>query len=251
VSLLTIAQDLADEIGIDRPASVVSSTDNQVRQLHAILKAEGEWLVSGAGYGHQWAACLRDKSVTVTSGTDVYAMPTDCLYIVNDTLWDTTNDWRMIGPLSSQEWETIKRGTTITGPRKRWRIIGEADGTYAAAATSKYVQIDPVPTNSTDTFFYEYFSTGYARQNSDAAAGSWDHDSDNPILPERLFKLGAKYRWLRAKGLPYDEEKAEYDRYLETCIGIDKGSRKLSLARRNAGPHLLDWHNIPDTGYGV
>lgn len=248
MSLLTLAQDLADELGIDRPSSVVGSADNTVRQLLAILKSEGQYLVRA----HEWSALLRDKEVTVTSGTDTYALPTDCSRVVNDTMWDTTNDWPMIGPLSSQEWEIIKRGVAVTGPRKRWRLIGEADGTYAAAASSRYVQIDPVPTNSTDTFFYEFVTTGYARQNSDAAAGAWDHDSDVGILDERLFYLGGKYRWLRAKGLPYDEEKDEYDAFLSTCIAQDKSARKLFLNRRRlVGPQLLDWHNIPETGYGV
>lgn len=251
MSLLTIAQAVADEVGFDRPSSVVGSTDLQVRQLHALLNREGHWLVAGAGRGHVWNALLRDKSVTVTSGTDTYAVPTDCLRIVNDTMWDTTNDWPMIGPLTSQEWETLKRGLTVTGPRKRWRLVGEADGTYANAATSFYVQIDPSPTNSTDEFFYEYVSNGFARQNSDAAAGTFDHDSDNPILPEQLFILGGIWRWKNAKGLPYAEEKTTYDAHLELMIGADKASRKLKMSRRTTGPRLLDAFNVPDSGFGA
>lgn len=247
MSVLTIAQAVADEVGIPRPSSLVSSTDDTSRQLLALLNREGQQLVTR----YQWAACLRDKSVTVTSGTDTYQVPTDFSRIVEDSMWDTTNKWPMVGPLSSQEWETLQRGVLITTPRRVWRLIGEADGTYAAAATAKYVQISPSPTNSTDTFFYEYVTTGFARQNSDAAAGTFDHDSDVPILPEQLFILGGIWRFLRAKGLPYDEEKETYEREVSRCIAQDKSARTLPLGtRRTLGPRLLDLENVPETGFG-
>jgi hypothetical protein len=251
MNLLAIAQQVADEIGIDRPATVVGNTDLGVRQLLALLNREGYWLVNGGGHGHRWGASLRDKSVTVTSGTDTYAVPTDFLKMVNDSMWDTTNHWQMIGPVTSQEWEEIKRGAiATTGPRKRWRLIGEADGTYAASATAYYVQIDPSPTNSSDTFFYEYISNGFARQNSDAAAGIFDHDSDVPILPEQLFILGGIWRWKAAKGLDYVEDKRTYDQALETYIATDRAARKLSMSRVRSGPRLLDLSNVPDSGFG-
>lgn len=252
MSLLTIAQAVFDEIGVDRPSSVVGNTDLGVRQLLALLNREGYWLVNGAGYGHRWGASLRDKSVTVTSGTDTYALPSDYLYLVNDSMWDTTNNWQMIGPVSDQEWEEIKRGTiTSVGPRKRWRLVGEADGTYANAATSYYVQIDPVPSNSSDTFHYVYGSSGFARQNTDTAAGTFDNDSDNPIFPEQLFILGGIWRWKAAKGLDYAEDRKTYDVALQTYISRDRAARKLSMGRMRTGPRLLDVSNVPDSGYGA
>lgn len=251
MTTLTIATAICDEIGIDRPATVVGNSDGQIRQILALMNREGQWLVNGAGHGHIWGASFRDKSVTVTSGTDTYAVPSDYLRLINDSMWDTTNHWAMLGPLTDQEWEEIKRGAIATvGPRKRWRLVGEADGTYASSATSYYVQIDPVPTNSTDTFHYIYLSSGFARQNSDAAAGTFDHDSDNPIFPEQLFILGTIWRWKAAKGLDYGEDKKTYDQYLETCIATDRASRTLSLSRQRQGVRLLDVANVPDTGFG-
>lgn len=249
MSLLTIAQAVADEVGFPRPSVVAASTDDGVRQLLALLNREGQHLVGR----YQWSACLRDKSVTVTSAVDVYAVPTDFSRIVDDTIWDTTNRWSMIGPLSSQEWETLQRGIQVTTPRRVWRLVGKASGTYTnPSANATYVQIAPTPTNSTDTFFYEYVTTGFARQTTDTAAGVFDNDSDVPILPEQLFILGGVWRWLRAKGLPYDEEKNAYERYLDQCIGQDKSARVLSLNNRSTlGPRLINWQNIPETGYGV
>lgn len=251
MTTLTIAQAAADEIGIPRPSSLVGSTDPTARQMLALLNRQGHFLARGADLGHIWGAQCRDKAVTVTSGTATYAVPTDFLYIVNDTMWDTTNDRPMI-LRSSQEWQAIKRsGLTTPATSKNWRLVGESDGTYANAATSYYVEIDPTPTNSTDTFFYEYVSSGFARQNADAAAGTFDHDSDNPIFPEQLFILGLIWRWKRAKGLDYTEEKQEHDRHLETAVAQDRAARKFNLARNNlTGPHLLNLGNVPETGFG-
>jgi hypothetical protein len=248
VTVLTIAQAIADEVGFPRPASLVGSTDDTARQLLALLNREGQSLVSR----YPWSACIRDKSVTVTSGTDTYAVPTDYSRIVDDTIWDTTNRWPMIGPLSSQEWETLQRGIQITTPRKCWRIIGKASGTYTnPSATTLYVQITPTPTNSTDTFYYEYLTTGFARQTTDTSAGTFDNDSDIPILPEQLFIMGGIWRWMRAKGLAYDDEKDAYEREVARCMAQDKSARVLSLSNRSTfGPRFLNYDNVPETGFG-
>lgn len=247
MTVLTIAQTIADEVGIPRPSSLVGSTDDTARQLLALLNREGQDLIAA----HDWAACQRDKSVTVTSGTSTYAVPTDFAKIIDDTMWDTTNKWPMLGPLNSTEWATLLKGISISTPRRIWRLVGKSDGTYSGA-TAFYVQIAPTPTNSTDTFYYEYISNGFARQSSDASSGTFDNDSDIPILPEQLFILGGIWRFLRAKGLPYDEEKSTYDRYREWAIANDKSARPLDLGRQHGlGPRLIDLQNIPETGYGV
>lgn len=247
MTVLTIAQTAADELGIDRPASLVSSSDNTARQMLALLNREGSELTAR----FNWAACVRQKVVTVTSGTAVYAVPTDFGNLIDDTMWDVTNRWPMIGPLDSTEWEMLLRGIIVSTPRRVWRLIGKLDGTYAASATPFYVEIMPTPTNSTDQFSYEYSTTGYARQNSDAAAGTFDNDSDNPILPDRLFVLGLIWRWKAAKGLAYAEEKQTYDRAVDVAIAQDKSARILQLARpRLIGPRLLNWQNVPETGFG-
>lgn len=247
MTVLTIAQTAADELGIDRPSSLVGSSDNTARQMLALLNREGSELVQR----NAWAATTREKVVTVTSGTAVYAVPTDYHTIYDDTMWDVTNRWPLIGPLSEEEWETLKRGIIVSTPRRVWRLIGKTDGTYASAATPFYVEIMPTPTNSTDQFSYEYRSTGFARQNSDAASTTFDNDNDNPILPERLFILGLIWRFKRAKGLDYAEEFNTYDRAVNVAIGQDKSARPLNLSRPSLiGPRLLDWQNIPETGFG-
>lgn len=246
MTALTIAQTAADELGIDRPSSLVGSTDPSARQMLALLNREGVHLVTR----YEWAACIREYQVTVTSGTATYAVPSDFSRLVDGTMWDDTNRWEMIGPLSSQEWELLLRGIIISTPRRVWRLIGERDGTYSGA-TAFNVQIMPTPSNSTDQFSYEYISTGYARRSADGSAGPFDHDDDLPILPEQLFILGLIWRWKSAKGLPYAEERENYDRALELAIANDKSARILQLAVPTfVGPRLLNWQNVPETGFG-
>jgi len=246
VTALTIAQTAADELGIDRPSALVGSSDPTARQLLALLNREGVHLVNR----YEWAACIREKEVTVTSGTGTYAVPSDYSRLVDGTMWDDTNRWEMIGPVSSKEWELLTRGIIISTPRKVWRLVGETDGAYSGA-TAFYVEILPVPSNSTDQFSYEYITTGYARRSADASVGTFDHDDDLPILPEQLFILGLIWRWKSAKGLPYAEERENYDRALELAIANDKSARVLQLSTpRWIGPRLLNWQNVPETGFG-
>lgn len=247
MTALTIAQTAADEIGIDRPASLVGSTDNNARQMLALLNREGRELVRR----YPWAALIREYVVTVTSGTSKYAVASDFSSLVDETMWDVTNRWPLIGPLSSDEWETLKRGIIVSTPRRVWRLVGKTDGVYSAGATPFYVEIMPTPDNSTDQFSYEYWSSGFARQNSDAALSVFDNDSDNPVLPEELFTLGLIWRWKRAKGLDYAQEFETYDRAVNIAISQDKSARPIDLTRPMLiGPRLLDWQNIPETGFG-
>ncbi len=247
MTVLTIAQTAADELGIDRPTALVGSTDPDSRQMLALLNREGSELVAR----YEWAACIRQEVVTLVSAQQNYQVPATFQRIIDDTMWDVTNRWPLIGPLSSEEWEMLQRGIIVSTPRMVWRLIGQVTGTYANAATPFYVAVMPIPSANGAQFSYEYLSNGFARQNSDTVSGSFDNDSDNPILPENLFILGLIWRWKRAKGLPYDEEFKTYSDARDAAIAQDKGHRKLSLTGQSIiGPRLITYDNVPETGFG-
>lgn len=247
-TLLVMAQNVAGELGLASPSSVIGSTDQQVVQLLALFNRAGKALVDD----HPWSALTRETTVTCTNGVATYALAADYDRMIPQSWWDVTNRWPLLGPMSYQEWDTIKKGITITGPRKRFRIIGTPTGTYVnPSANTRYIELDPTPTNSTDQFFYSWISKGFARQTTDTTAGQFDADSDEPLLDSDLFELDVKWRYLRAKGLPYDEERIEFDDALARIKGADQAYRSLwNDASAQMFPRLLDMYNVPDTGFG-
>jgi phospholipase C len=104
-----------------------------------------------------------------------------------------------------------------------------------------------------DTFALTFITEQwcYHADPSIAASTTLTLDTDVHVYPERLFELGVKWRFLRAKGLSYDEERDEFDKELELCRATASPARTLSLTRGRRGVHFVDYQNVPDTGFGV
>src|SRR5574343_1190772 len=62
--------------------------------------------------------------VTLTFGRVRYDMPSDYERIVNKTQYNKSNRWAVIGPKDAQEWQWLKSSYITTGPRMRFRILG-------------------------------------------------------------------------------------------------------------------------------
>jgi hypothetical protein len=61
---------------------------------------------------------------TVTFSQTIYPLPPDYETITDNTHWDKTKHWQMLGPVDAQQWQWLKSGYISTGPRVRWRILG-------------------------------------------------------------------------------------------------------------------------------
>ena len=84
------------------------------------------------------------------------------------------------------------------------------------------------------------------------AQTAWAADTDLYKLDEDCFIQGVKWRFLRAKGLDYAEEKAAYDADCIRVLSRDGGNRDLPINAVSPGSvRLLSDANIPDTGYGA
>jgi hypothetical protein len=69
----------------------------------------------------------------------------------------------LAGPLSPQEWQVYKSGTTVSFPRKRYRIKGYADDQFF---------LDPTP-DAADTMAFEYITGTTIKPTSWAASTSF------------------------------------------------------------------------------
>ena len=175
-----------------------------------------------------------------------YPFPTDYDHSTNQTYWDRQYRWQMLGPLTPQEWQVLKSGIAPTGPRRRFRVQGNQ------------FLLDPPPTTN-NVLVYEYISNGFCVPNGtlvtpEAAAFQtlWTLDTDVGVLDENLMTLGVKWRWLRAKGFDYGEEKQTYDRAVERAASRDAGgARSLVMNRQFISSPLITSSQIPDAGFGV
>ena len=233
MSLLTIVQDVAVELGIPSPDTVISSLDEQVIQLRGLANAEGRDLCSR----FNWQALIVEKTFLTTAaelqGTIAALVSAgDFKHIINDTIWDRTQSRQIFGSIPLQTWQRVQ-ASNVSGPHEEYQIRGGSLFILPAPAAS-----------STMAFFYK--SKHWCQSSGGAGQAAWAADDDTGVLDENLMGLGLKWRFLRAKGLDYSQEFDTYERHVQVAMATDTGKRKLHLgAPIDFGPGI----NIQDGNF--
>jgi len=228
MSLLTIVQRTARLLSVPVPATVIGSTDAQVQQLYELANEEGDELSRRPDDG--WQALKREYTfLSVADDDQTGALPTDIDYFIDNTFFDRTTRRELIGPITPQLWQAIKSQPQLNRVFLAWRM---RDGKFL---------ITPVPT-ANDTIAYEYLSTYWAEAANGDPKTQFDADTDIPVLPERLFQLGLRWRFLKSKNLDYAEDFATYEREVQKASARDGGSTRLDATGRN---YYNTYNNIP------
>jgi len=149
-TLLSIIQDVCDEVGIPRPSVVYTSSDAQIRTLLQMSNRAGRDIARE----HDWTALERLCTLTTVASQAEYSLPTDFARLINLTAWDTTNKRPMAGAIGAQEWRAIKSSSFGSGlVDRRFRIIKSASG------LTRVAEIDPTPSVNSESLTFEYLST--------------------------------------------------------------------------------------------
>jgi hypothetical protein len=183
----------------------------------------------------------QQSSTTTTGGSvtfskTIYPLPSDYETITDNTHWDKTKHWQMLGPVDAQQWQWLKSGYISTGPRVRWRILGNT------------FQIWP-PYNTQEYLGFEYRSRGFVRSATNAVLNSFQADTDTTVLDNTVMVLATKLKYFQIKSFDTTSLQQDYMRYLSIAKANDKGSATLSFAPMPSAV-LIGWANVPDTGYG-
>lgn len=178
--------------------------------------------------------------VTLTFARGGYPLPDDFDYFAQQTYWDGAFRWQLLGPISAQEKQVLKYGISPVGPRARFWI------------QSNLLYLDPVPATNNQTIAFDYYSNAWCQSAGGVDQSSWTADTDTYKLDEDTFVEGIKWRFLRAKGLDYAEEKNNWDASCMRVLSRDGGNRDLPLNSNSPRDvQLLSTNQIPDTGYGA
>ena len=141
MTLLTTLQDVAVKIGIDRPSSVIGSTDTTVKELLSFAQEEGKSLSKA----NDWQILIKEQTFTTTATeTQASAIPSDFDRFVNETFWNRSKYRTLTGPLTPQEWQAVK-ASTISPVTDCFRYRGGS------------LLIAPTPTAG-ETMAFEYVS---------------------------------------------------------------------------------------------
>lgn len=229
MSLLTIVQEAAVRVGILKPTTAISSSDDAVRTLVSLAKQEGQSLYKR----NAWQALLQEKTfTTVAAALQTNSVPTDFGWYVSDTMFNRTTRRKVAGPLSSIEWQRAQ-ATLVTYVNPCFRI--RADNIY----------LSPTPPAG-ETVAYEYITKNWCQNAGGTPQETWAVDTDTALIDEELHTLGIVWRYRKAKGLDYGEDFAVYEREVAQAIALD-GARPRIYADIGVVDRIPTSPQVPET----
>lgn len=230
MSLLTIVQQTCDLLSLTRPTIVATSTDQQVRQLFALVNEEGADLASS----YNWQVLTKQHTFTTTADPEqTGAVPSDWDRFLSNSFFNRTTLRQMFGPITPQRWQAIQVYPQFAGIYLAFR---ERDGAFL---------ITPTPPAG-ETIAYEYVTKNWARSNAGTGKDSFTADSDTSYLDERLIKLGLRWRWKAAKGFPYAEDFKTYEMQKAQIQARDGASTAINTG----GDPYYNWRaNVPEGNF--
>ena len=194
---------------------------------------------AGAGTAVMSRAATASGTVTLTFSQVQYAMPSDYDRLIDRTDWDKSQHWEMLGPETAQQWQWLKSGYISTGPRVRYRLLGQLFQIWPALAAAH-------------TLGFEYLSNQWVVLTgaTQPTKASFTVDTDTCIFPDRLMVLGLKLKYFEIKGFETTALYRDYMMQLDLAKAHDAGSPTLSFAPKETSI-LVGYENIPDANYGA
>ena len=150
-----------------------------------------------------WGALQASTTLTGDGTNKVHALPAGFSRLSRGVSVKTSSG--ILRPLSRAEWGTL---TAVQGT-PRYFLLEGAEVTLwpylanAATATASY-------------------QTGYW---TSAGSDAFTVDTQTSLIDEDLFLKGLIVRWRRQKGMPYQDEEAEFEAALQDFAGFDDRGR--------------------------
>jgi len=216
MTLLSIADAVADETKGPKPVTIASNADPAAENILRLINKVGKALVKS----HSWNILTKEQTVTASGSETLIAaasMPTGFDRIIPETFWDRGSNNLISGPIGAVEWQGLKV-QTYSSQNKKFRYRGG--------------DIITSPTIDSGTVCaFEYIDNRWA----DIAAGgstktAFTLDTDVALIDEDLIIYGAIFEWLDAEGQPSRNAAVQYKSYFDLLVKADNMSTKILTA---------------------
>lgn len=218
-TLLQIVQNVSDKIGgVSRPATVVGSANQLVREWFVLAKEESEELMKAV----PWQELTKEHNfTTVAADAQTSSIPTDWDRFLNDSLYNRTSERKIWGPITAQEWQQRKAYTTSSTIDYWFRVRGDS------------ILMTPQPAAG-ESVYYEYISKNYCQATGGGATkAEWSVDTDVSLLPSKLIELGIEWRWKKSKGFEWQSAFQQYTDQVNKRAVSQKGAPTLKAGGRS------------------
>ena len=185
MTLLTIAQATAKNVGVAVPDQVIGDTSRTWTEFVAIANAAGEELARRVDWGHLTAS----TTLTGTGAAVAHSLPSGLSRIVQGVGVKTSSG--TVRPLTRAEWNTL---TDTEGTPRYFLLENDTIRLWPYLASA-----------ATATVSYQ--SENWCSNGT----GAWAADDDTSLIDENLFLKCVIVRWRRQKGMDYADYEAEYE----------------------------------------
>jgi hypothetical protein len=162
MTLRTIVTNVANEAGYTVESNVTASTETTTKQLRTMTQRINNEMAEA----FPWPAMYASGSITLVAGQANYALPAAFSYYHFDTFWNSSTRWRILGPMSPQEYGEIRGFGLNTTVYQRFQIRG---------ISNDQLLISPTPTasNAGNIIVFEYIADRSVRPATWAAGTSY------------------------------------------------------------------------------
>lgn len=238
-SALEIIKQATSELGLNPPATLQGTDDATAIQFLALTNAAGNELLEY----YPWQQFMQEWVFDTIPNQGEYDLPADWAYFIDQTQWDRTDHWPLLGPKSPQEWAWLKGGLLAAAPRMRyrvrenqfllWPIPGQNNG--AGVPQTFNLAMEYVSRNWVIT------TDGTNKTSTDMITKDGDEVRYDPWMVIKFIKL----KFYELKGFDTAGVRADFLRIFNSLTGKDKGAPKLSLAPIYPPLFIGPW-SIPD-----
>lgn len=171
------------------------------------------------------------SGVALVFAQDTYTIPTNLERYQDNTMWDRTNRWPLLGPSSPQEDQWHRSGVVTVGPRRHFRQVGQYP-------TNERFWPPPGTGDTPMEYAQEYISNGWVNSTGGGVTftNKFAADSDVPLFDPDLMILGIKWRFFQTKQFDYAPMQAEWQDMRDELIAADGPKGTLNMARRRFNP---------------
>lgn len=152
MTLASAVANVAAEAGYTVDTNIVTSTEVTTKQLLAIAQRVNHEI----GEQYPWPKMYASGSITLVGGQASYSLPAAFSYYHYETFWNSSTRWRVLGPMSPQEYGEIRGFGLNTTIYQRFQVRG---------ITNTELLISPTPTaaQNGNIIVFEYIADRMCR----------------------------------------------------------------------------------------
>lgn len=147
MTIATVIQNVANEAGYTVEPNILTSTETTTKQLLAIANRINRDIFEA----YPWPKTFASGAITLVSGQATYQLPAAFSSYHYETFWNSSTRWRVLGPMTEQEYAEIRGFGLNTTVYQRFQIRGLSNSELLISPT-------PGASYSGDIIIFEYIA---------------------------------------------------------------------------------------------